>query len=289
MIVALSVLWGGSFFFNGVSVTALPTLTIVLLRVSLACVALWAFVIITGRKIPRGTDVWLAFLAMGLMNNVIPFFLIVWGQTHIASSLASILNATTPLFGVIVAGMLLSDERMTAMKLSGVVIGFMGVIVMVGPAALSGLGADLWAQMAVLCASISYAFASVYGRLARIRHVDPILIATGQLTASSIFLAPLVLYIDKPFTLPFPGIEICLAIFALAVFSTAIAYVLFFRILASAGATNVMLVAFLIPVTSILLGYFVLGESLEIIHLLGMALIGFGLTAVDGRIWKKGL
>jgi drug/metabolite transporter (DMT)-like permease len=286
MILALSVLWGGSFFFNGISVMGLPPLTVVFLRVSLACVALWIFVIVTGRKIPLGIDVWLAFFIMDVINNVIPFFLIAWGQTHIASGLTSILNATTPLFGVLFAGALLADERITAMKLTGVIIGFIGVIVMVGSSALGGIGNDLWAQLAVLGASVSYAIASVYGRLYKARHIDPIVISACQVTMSSLVLAPIAFYFDNPFSLPVPGIKVWLSIFALAIFSTAIGYVLFFRILLSAGATNVMLVALLIPVTSILLGYFFLGESLQFVHFLGMALIGLGLSAVDGRIWR---
>ncbi|RKZ35608.1 MAG: EamA family transporter [Gammaproteobacteria bacterium] len=286
MLLTLSALWGGSFFFVEVLVSALPPLTIVWLRVVLAAATLWIFAIIIGLQVPNTLGVWAAFFAMGLLNNVIPFSLIAWGQTYIASGLASILNATTPLFTVIVAGAFLHDERITAIKFVGVFIGFVGVVVMIGPPTLSGLGTDALAQIAVLGAALFYAFAGVFGRRFKDMGINPVLTAAGQVTASAIILTPLAIYVDRPFDLSVPGVEIWAAIIGLAVLSTAVAYILYFRILASAGATNLLLVTFLIPVSAILLGVFVLGESLELIHLFGMALIGFGLSAIDGRLWK---
>jgi len=287
MLLTLSLLWGGSFFFVEVIISELPPLTIVFLRVALAAVALWLFAIVIGLRPPMTIGAWTAFLIMGLLNNVIPFTLIVWGQTHIASGLASILNATTPLFTVIVAGILLADERTTPMKLVGVIIGFVGVILMIGPSALSGFGTDILAQIAVLGAAMSYAFAGVFGRRFKAMGIDPVVTAAGQVTASSIVLAPVAIYIDRPFSLDVPAIGTVAAIVSLAILSTAAAYILYFRILASAGATNLLLVTFLIPVSAILLGSLVLGESLELIHFLGMALIGFGLSAIDGRLWRR--
>ena len=287
MLLSLSVLWGGSFFFVEVVISELPPLTVVFLRVALAAVALWLFAIVIGLRPPMTIEAWTAFLIMGLLNNVIPFTLIVWGQTHIASGLASILNATTPLFTVIVAGILLADEGITPMKLIGVVIGFVGVILMIGPSALGGLGADVLAQVAVLGAAMSYAFAGVFGRRFKAMGINPVVTAAGQVTASSIVIAPAAIYIDRPFSLNVPAIGTVAAIISLAILSTAVAYILYFRILASAGATNLLLVTFLIPVSAILLGSLVLGESLELIHFLGMALIGFGLSAIDGRLWRR--
>ena len=287
MLLTLSLLWGGSFFFVEVIISELPPLTVVFLRVVLAAVALWLFAIAIGLRPPMTIGAWTAFLIMGLLNNVIPFTLIVWGQTHIASGLASILNATTPLFTVIVAGCLLVDERRTPMKLTGVVIGFIGVILMIGPSALGGLGTDTLAQIAVLGAAASYAFAGVFGRRFKAMDIDPVVAAAGQVTASSLVLAPIAIYIDRPFSLEIPGIEVITSIIGLAILSTAVAYILYFRILASAGATNLLLVTFLIPISAILLGSLVLGESLELIHYIGMALIGFGLSAIDGRLWRR--
>ena len=286
MLLTLSALWGGSFFFVEVLVSALPPLTIVWLRVVLAAATLWIFAIIIGLQVPKTLGVWAAFFAMGLLNNVIPFFLIAWGQIYIASGLASILNATTPLFTVIVAGAFLRDERITAIKSIGVFVGFVGVVVMIGMSTLSELGTDALAQIAVLGAALFYAFAGVFGRRFKDIGIDPVLTAAGQVTASAIILTPLAIYVDRPFSLSVPGVEIWAAMIGLSVLSTAVAYILYFRILASVGATNLLLVTFLIPVSAILLGVFVLGESLELIHLLGMALIGFGLSAIDGRLWK---
>jgi len=287
MLLTLSLLWGSSFFFVEVVISELPPLTIVFLRVVLAAVALWFFAIVIGLRPPVTLGAWTAFFIMGLLNNVIPFTLIVWGQTHIASGLASILTATAPLFTVIVAGILLADERTTPMKLIGVTLGFFGVILMIGPSALSGLGVDVLAQISVLGAAMAYAFAGVFGRRFKAMGINPVITAAGQVTASSIILAPLAFYIDRPFSLQIPHIETIAAIIGLAILSTAVAYILYFRILASAGATNLQLVAFLIPVSAILLGSLVLDETLELIHFLGMALIGFGLSAIDGRLWRR--
>jgi len=286
MLVTLSVLWGSSFFFVGVVVSALPPLTIVLLRVGLACLALWSIACVMGFQPPGSLRVWGAFFGMGLLNNVIPFSLIVWAQTQIASGLASILNAATPLFTVIVAGLLLTDERVTAAKLIGVVIGFAGVVVMIGPSTLGGLGTNLLAQMAVLGAALSYAFAGVFGRRFKAMGVNSIVTAAGQVTASFVILTPIAFYVDQPLQLAMPGIATWVAIIGLAILSTALAYILYFRILASAGATNLLLVTLLIPVSAILLGSLVLGETLELVHFAGMAFIAIGLSVIDGRLWR---
>ncbi len=287
MLLTLSVLWGGSFFFIGVAVADLPTLTIVVLRVGLAALALWAIVLLLGRAVPKGRAVWGAFFGMGVLNNVVPFGLIVWGQQTIASGLASILNATTPLFTVVIAALLLADERASPLKLVGVTVGFLGVIVMIGLDALSGLGAGVFAQVAVLGGALSYAFAGVYGRRFKRLGVDPIVTAAGQVTASTLILAPAALMVDRPWMLTAPSGATWASIVALAVLSTACAYILYFQILQRAGATNLLLVTFLIPVSAILLGALVLGERLGWVHALGMALIGLGLAAIDGRLFKR--
>lgn len=287
MLLALSVLWGGSFFFAGVAVSDLPPLTIVTLRVGLAAVTLWGIVAVMGLRPPRSMRVWAAFMGMGLLNNVIPFTLIVWGQTQIASGLAAILNATTPLFTVIVAGLLLADERMTPMKVTGVAVGFAGAVMMIGPDALGGLGGNVLAQLACLGGALSYAFAGVFGRRFGTMNIDPVVTAAGQVTASTIVLAPITLFVDRPWTLAMPGVGTWAAILGLAVLSTGAAYILYFRILAAAGATNLLLVTFLIPVTAVLLGSLVLGERLDSVYFVGMGLIGLGLSAIDGRLWRR--
>ncbi len=286
MLLTLSVLWGGSFFFVAVVVSDLPPLTIVTLRVGLAAVALWAFALTIGLRPPRAPGVWIALFAMGVLNNVIPFSLIVWGQTHIASGLASILNATTPLFTVIVAGSLLPDERATPMKVLGVIVGFGGIVVMFGSSALRAEGNAL-AQLAVLGAALSYALAGVFGRRFKRKRVHPIATAAGQVTASCAILAPCAFYYDGPLDFAVLGLDAWASVVGLAVLSTAAAYVLYFKILETAGATNLLLVTLLIPVTAIVLGSFVLGETLELVHFVGMGIIAFGLSIIDGRPWRR--
>jgi drug/metabolite transporter (DMT)-like permease len=284
LLIALSALWGGSFFFTGVIVKELPPLTIVLLRVGGAAMILLVLLKIMGIRMPADARTWSAFFAMGLLNNVVPFCLIVWGQTHIASGLASILNATTPLFTVIVAHFLTSDEKMTGNRLVGVLVGLAGVVAMIGPEALRGLGTDVVAQLAVLGATLSYAFAGVFGRRFKLMGVAPMATATGQVTASTLMLLPVAVFVDRPWTLSIPSPQAWGAILGIAAFSTALAYVLYFRILSTAGAINLLLVTFLIPVTSILLGTAVLGERLDPQHFFGIALIGAGLAFIDGRL-----
>jgi drug/metabolite transporter (DMT)-like permease len=283
LLIALSILWGGSFFFVGVAVHALPRFTIVALRVGIAAAALNVVVRTLRYDMPRDRRLWAAFIVMGLLNNVIPFSLIVSGQAYIASGLAAILNATTPIFTVIVAHFLTSDERMSKARLAGVGLGFLGVVLVIGPDALRGLGANTVAQLAILGAALSYAFAGVFGRRFRKMNVAPLVTATGQLTASSLVLIPLAVALERPWTLLAPSVQVWSAVLGLALLSTALAYILYFRILATAGASNTLLVTFLIPVTALLLGTTVLGETLDPGHLAGMGLIGAGLAAIDGR------
>lgn len=283
LLVALSVVWGGSFFFQGVAVRELPTLTIVVCRL-LGAAAVLAVVMAAFRvPMPTRPGVWAAFAMMGLLNNALPFSLIVWGQGHIGSGLASILNAMTPIFTVIAAHALTADEKLTGPKTLGVGLGFIGVAVMIGGEALDGLGTTVWAQLAVLAATVSYGLAGIFGRRFRAMGMAPLATATGQVTASGLMLTPAMLVAERPWTLPMPGGETLAALGGLAVASTALAYVLYFRILARAGATNVLLVTFLVPVSATALGILVLGEALMTRHLIGMALIGAGLAAIDGR------
>jgi drug/metabolite transporter (DMT)-like permease len=221
---------------------------------------------------------------MGTFNNLIPFSLIFWGQTQIASGLASILNATTPLWAVLLAHFFTTDEKLTPNRLSGVLLGLTGVVLIIGPAALRGLGLNFLAQVAVVGAALSYALAGKYGK--RFKGIPPLVTATGQVTSTTVMLIPLVLLVDQPWTLSMPSTRTWGALLALALLSTAIAYGIYFRLLASAGATNLLLVTFLIPVSALLLGTVFLGERLSPNHFLGMALIGVGLAALDGRPLK---
>lgn len=286
MVVALSLIWGGAFFFGGVAVKELPPLTIVFFRVFLGALTLWAVVFLFRIPVPKDRSLIAAFLGMSLLNNVIPFSLIVWGQTHIASGLASILNATTPLFTVLVAHALTTDERFTPTRVIGVLAGFFGVAVMIGGAALETGGFGVFAQLAVLGAALSYSFAGVFGRRFSRLGVSPVMTATGQVTMSSLILLPLMLLVDQPWTLPVPSLPVVGSLIGFGVLSTALAYILFFRILSAAGATNLSIVTFLIPVSAIVLGIVFLDETLAPRHLAGMAMIGIGLACIDGRLLR---
>jgi drug/metabolite transporter (DMT)-like permease len=288
LLLALTLLWGGSFFFTGVAVTELPPFSLVLARVGLAALILQGALVVLGRRPPWRH--WRAFLVMGLLNNALPFSLIVWGQTTIASGLAAILNATTPLFTVLLAHAVTADEKLSGPRLLGCALGLAGVALMLGPD-VGELGGNLWPQLAVLAAALSYACAGVWGRRFAALGLAPVETATGQVTASTLLLLPLVLLADRPWTLAPPGAETWAAIAGLALLSTALGYVVYFRLLASAGATNLLLVTLLMPPLAVWLGFVFLGESLEIVHLAGLALIAAGLVAIDGRllaILKKG-
>lgn len=284
MLLVLSVLWGGTFFFVEVALEDMRPLTLVLCRVALAALTLHIVILAIGQRMPAQPGLWVAFAAMGLMNNFVPFTLIFWGQTHISGSLAAILNATTPLWTVLLAHVLTGDERLTGAKTAGVAFGFLGVMVMFGADALGGISNNLLGQSAVLLAALSYAFAGIFGR--RFKAVPPMQTAAGQLTASALLMAPLALTFEQPWALPMPGIGVIGAVLALALASTALAYILYFRILATAGATNLLLVTFLIPVSALVLGVGLLGERLSNSDLVGMALIGLGLAAIDGRLLR---
>lgn len=279
----LSLLWGGSFFFVEVALQGLPVLTIVWLRVALAALILWAVMRATGVVFPQ-RPVWPALLVMGCLNNALPFTLFVLAQGEITGALASILNATTPLFTVLVAHVATSDERITASRALGVVLGFAGVALMLGGAELGGAVA---AEAACLAAALSYACAGVWGRRFRALGVPPLATAFGQVSAAAILLLPVWIWLDTPWRLGWPGGGVAGAVVGIASLSTALAYLIYFRLLASAGATNLLLVTFLIPVSATALGWIVLGEALLPQHLYGFALIAAGLLAIDGRLIRN--
>jgi drug/metabolite transporter (DMT)-like permease len=286
ILLTLSVVWGGSFFFNSLAVKELPVFTVVVSRVVLAALVLFTLLRLKGEHLPCHASTWAAFFGMGLLNNVLPFSLIVWGQQHIASGVASILNASTPLFTAVFAHFLTHDERMTKSKLIGVMVGFGGVAVMVGIDAVQDLGTHTIAALLCLAGAISYGFAGIFGRRFHSMGLTPMSTATGQVIASSLLLLPLVIAIDQPWTLSPPSLTAIGALVGVAVISTAFAYVLYFRLLATVGASNLLLVTFLIPVSAILLGTTFLGETLQTKHITGMALIVLGLATIDGRPWR---
>jgi drug/metabolite transporter (DMT)-like permease len=283
----LALLWGGAFFFIGVAVRHVPPLTYVWLRVTIGAAGLWAYLIATRQRMHLPRQVWGSILLLALLNNALPFTLFGWSQTHIASGLASILNATTPIWGVVVAHFLTRDERMSPRKLAGVLLGFGGVAVMIGPSLLSSLGSSGLAELACVAAALSYALAAVWARRFKRLGISPFSVTTGQLTAGAAMMFPLSMIVDRPWTHAVPPISAIAAITALALLCTALGYVLYFRLIDRAGATNALLVTLLVPPIAILLGGLFLGETLAPQDFAGLVLIALGLAAIDGRLLRS--
>lgn len=281
LLVFLSVLWGGSFYFAKIAVAEIPPLTLALGRVAIAAAALGIVARFVGGPFPRNPATWRQFAIIAALNNAIPFVLIFWGQIHISIGLASILNATAPLFGVVVAHMLTKDDRFDLNRAVGLVAGFTGVVILIGPGLLNELGADVWAEFACLAAACSYAFGAVTTR--RLRTLSPFVVASGQLTMSTLLLLPVVLIFDRPSSLLAASAPALAAMIALALLSSALAYLIYFRLIARAGATNALLSTFLIPVSAIVIGIVLLGETVSARQLAGMAAIFIGIAAIDGR------
>ncbi|HEX7931095.1 MAG TPA: DMT family transporter [Sphingomicrobium sp.] len=280
----LAIIWGGAFFFIGVAVRHVPPLTYVCLRLTIAAAAMWIYVRVRGESIGLPRSVWGSILLLAILNNALPFVLFGWSQTHIASGLASILNATTPIWGVVVAHFLTHDERMNPRKVGGVLLGFAGVATMIGPSLLSNLGSAALAEIACVGAALSYALAAVWARRFRRQGISPLSVTTGQLTAGAAIMLPLSLLVDRPWTHAMPPVGAIAAITALALFCTAFGYVLYFRLIATSGATNALLVTLLVPPVAILLGTLFLNETLAPQDFMGLGLIALGLAAIDGRL-----
>jgi len=279
----LSLLWGRSFFFYKILVGALPPFTVVFGRVGLAALALNVLLIVRRDPMPTSPRLWAGFLVLGVFNCALPFSCFAWSELRLSSGMAAILNATTPIFAVLVGSVLPTGERMTLPRATAVGFGFLGVVVLVGHDARASAGGFqlLPSELACLCAALSYAWAGFYGR--RFGGVAPIKIATGQVTGAALAMAPLSLVFDRPWTLPLPSPSVWAALAGIALISTAAAYMLFFRILKRVGASNLLLVTFLAPISALSLGAVALGERLAPSGFAGMALIGLSLLAIDGR------
>lgn len=282
LLLSLSAIWGCTFFFVAIALRELPFVWLAVARVGFATLILHAVAFATRVAYAPVPGLLPQFLVLGLFNNAIPFALIFWAQTAIPSGLAAILNASTPLFAMVLAHFATSDERLTARRLAGVLIGIAGVATMMGLQALEGMGSAFLAQLAMLGAGLSYAIAGLYGR--RLRHLPPMLTAAGQTSASTLLLLPAALFFHPIGTLAWPGLSTWGAVLALAGPCTALGYWLYFRILATAGTTNLLLTTLLIPVGAVALGTHLLGEALLARHFAGMALIAAGLLVIDGRV-----
>ncbi len=287
LLIILSVLWGGSFFFVAVALREFPPMTLALARVAFAAAFIYPIFKMQGGSLPATFAGWKPFIVMGLLNNIIPFSLIFAGQARIASGLASVLNATTPLFALLVLASF-GEERLILRRVIGVLIGLAGVYVLRDPDHVQS-DSQLIGMLFCLGGALSYGFSGLWGRR-NFKNVPPLTTTTCQLISSSILMAVIAGAVDQPWELPMPGLTTWSAVVGLAALSTALAYILFFRIMAQAGAANVMLVTLLIPVTAIGLGVLVLGEPLLMREIVGALVIAASLLVIDGRAlgWAKG-
>jgi drug/metabolite transporter (DMT)-like permease len=285
LLLVLALLWSLSFIFIKVAGEEIPVFTLVLVRVGIAALALHVFVLATGRHYPRDPKMLLRYGVMGVLNNVLPFALIVYATASLGAGAASILNATSPIFALLVAHTTTNDEKVTPPKLIGILLGLVGVAAMVGPDAIAGVQTELIAASAMLLASFFYGAAAVFGR--SFRAVDATVSATCQLSASTLLLLPIAFIVDRPWSLPLPSAIALSSAIALAILSTAVAYVIFYALIRRAGATNTILVTLLIPVGGMFLGWALLGEPFTPAEAAGMVLIGLGLVVIDGRLLRR--
>lgn len=278
LLLALSLLWGGAFFLGQVALDGLPPFTIVFLRVAMAAAVLGGLAAASGQRLSVTRSACRAFLALGSLNCLLPFALLLWAQTRIGSGLVSVLAASTPLFTAFMAHHLSSDEKMTCARIFGILLGLAGIALATAPTAPRSF-AHVWACLAVLAAALCYAIAGVLGR--RLGSVPPLTLAGGQLAAASLLALPIALVVERPWTLAVPGPASWTAIAMLALFSTALGYVIFFQLLARVGAVNTSLVSLLAPMTALFLAGVVLEEILSWSVFAGAALIFAGLGCVS--------
>jgi drug/metabolite transporter (DMT)-like permease len=284
LIAILSILWGGAFFLIEVGLRSYPPITLVFLRVALAVPPMWLAMRFMGQKLPSDPRTWGLLAVVGAFNCALPFTLFFWGQQFLDSGYASILNATTPLWGVATAHFMTMDEKATPSRVIGVFVGMAGIIIMIGPDAMKGMSNNLLAQLACLISTIFYSLAAIFARRLSQSALTPMAVATGQTMAAALMMLPIMLIIDQPWTMAMPRLDATLAAFAIALVSTALAYFLYFKLIDRSGASNAQLVAFLMPILAVILGIAFLRESLNGGQIAGAGFIAIGLLIIDGRL-----
>ena len=286
LLILLAALWGPSFLFIKVAVAEIPPLTLVLGRVGIAAVLLTLFLLVQGKSLPRSRTVWRHLAVMGFVHNTIPFVLFGWGEQYIDSALASILNGTTPLFTIVLAHYFVADDRLTPTKLVGVLIGFAGLLLLITPSLTDGLQATTLGLLAVALAAALYGVAIVYSRN-NLRGLPPLVAPAGQMIMATIYLLPLSLLVDRPFSLPPLSQSVVWSMVALGVLGTAVAFVVYYRLLETAPASYVSMTTYVIPIFGVILGVLVLNEQPTWHAYAGFALILLGVMIVNGLIKLK--
>ena len=282
MLLTLAFIWGGTFFLSEILLREMTPFQIVFHRVAIASVVMYAFIRVRGKPLPTDPKVWAILAVMGLLNNAIPFSAIVFGQQYITAGLASILNSTTAFFGVILSAVILADERITLPKLTGVTLGIIGVAIIIGIEALLQLSLTNIGQYLIILSSISYAFASIWGRL-YVRDLGVEVTAAGMLITSTIWMFALA-QLTEGFPIEVLSFTATISILTFAILCTSVAYLLYFTILAEAGASNLMLVTIIIPAFALILDALFLGEWVSGTDMIGFGVITFGLIIISGKI-----
>lgn len=289
LLILLAGLWGPSFLFIKVAVAEIPPLTLVLGRVAIAAVLLTLFLLVQGKSLPRTRTIWRRLAVVALVQNAIPFVLFGWGEQYIDSALASILNGTTPLFTIIIAHFFAADDRLTPTKLVGVLVGFAGLVLLITPSFGDGVQATTLGLLAVALASLMYGVAIVYSRN-NLRGLPPLVAPAGQMIMVTIYLLPLSLLIDRPFSLSPLSLPVIGSLLALGVLGTAVAFVVYYRLIETAPASYVSMTTYVIPVFGVILGVLVLNEQLTWHAYAGFGLILLGVMIVNGLLklrWKR--
>jgi drug/metabolite transporter (DMT)-like permease len=275
--------WGGSYFFTGVAIKELPVFAIVMARYAVSAPIMIMLIFWLGQRFPWHADIWKAGLFLAAFNQLIPFCLITWGQSHIPGAVASIVNAAGPIVTLVMAHFLTRDDRMNARRGAGVVIGFAGMAIMIGAGALQALNVSIAAQLACVLATFSYSFGAITARKFTKARLTSAELVAAQSFVAGLLLLPVLLIHDRPWELPMPSLSAWLSLLGLGLLSSTIGHLIFFRLLATAGATNMSLVSYFMPVSAILLGVVFLGEVLQPRHIAGMCIIAAGLAIMDGR------
>lgn len=285
LMLTLGLIWGGTFFLSEILLLELSPFQIVFHRVSIAALIMVLYLKIKGIALPKDGRTWAALAVMGLLNNAIPFSAIVFGQQYITGGMASILNSTTAFFGVMLSGLILKEEAITAPKFIGVIMGILGVAMIMGFDTLSSLSLTNIGQILIIVSSISYAFAGIWGKF-QVKNLGVEVTATGMLITSSVWMFILSTTVEG---LPFEALSMrsALSILTFAILCTAVAYLLYFAILKQAGAANLTLVTIIIPPFALILDAVALGEMVSLQEILGFLVISMGLLVISGKLRFK--
>jgi drug/metabolite transporter (DMT)-like permease len=278
----LGLIWGASFLFIKLCVGTIPLFTFIAGRMGMGAIVLYLLLRLRGDDMPRLGRVWGPFIVAGLLNALIPYALIAWGERQVSSGLTAILNGTTPIFTVLIAHYATSDERLSLSKIVGVIMGFAGVVIVMSPDLAKGVTFDWLGQLAILAACLSYASAIIYVRK-NMRGTPAIVTSIGMLSSGFVLTLPLLLLTENPLAIR-PPLAAVGSWIALGVMGTAVAYLFYYWLIDNAGATYASLVTFTLPPLGVFWGAAILGEQASWAALAGLVVIALSILAVNGYL-----